>query len=88
MYFLTCISNNLSVMDGGEGMCVNPGERILEAGGPARQEGEKAGSWLQTVEEKRRSEMAKDAGDGLATPSRDVYAQSECYCTLYSSYTV
>ncbi len=75
-------------MDGGEGMCVNPGERILEAGGPARQEGEKAGSWLQTVEEKRRSEMAKDAGDGLATPSRDVYAQSECYCTLYSSYTV
>jgi hypothetical protein len=48
-------------------------------GGPARQEREKAGSWLQTVEEDRCSKMAKDAGDGLATSSRDVYAQSECY---------
>jgi hypothetical protein len=34
-------------------------------GGPARQEREKAGSWLQTVEEDRLSRMAKDAGDGL-----------------------
>jgi hypothetical protein len=57
-------------------------------GGPVHQEGEKAGSWLQTVEEKRQSEIANDAGDGLATPSRDVYAQSECCCALYSSYTV
>jgi hypothetical protein len=56
-------------------------------GGPACQEGEKAGSWLRTVE-KRHSKMAKGAGDGLATPSRDVFAQSECYCALYSSYTV
>ncbi len=78
------------VTDGGERVCVDPGEKgaILEAGGPARQEGEKAGSWLRTMEEKRHSEMAKDAGDRLATSSRDVYAQSECYCALYSSYTV
>jgi hypothetical protein len=69
---------------------VDPGEKeaILEAGGPARQEREKAGSWLQTVEEDRRSGMAKDAGDGLVTSSRGVYAQSECYCVLFSSYTL
>jgi hypothetical protein len=56
---------------------VDPGEKgaILEAGGgPARQEREKVGSWLQTVEEDRRSVMAKDAGDTLVTSSRDVYA--------------
>ncbi len=57
-------------------------------GDPARQEGEKAGRWLQTAEEKGHSHMATDAGDGLATASRDVYTQSECYCALYSSYTV
>jgi hypothetical protein len=79
-----------SVTDSREGVCVDPGEKgaILEIGGPPRQEREKAGSWLQTVEEDTRSEMAKDAGDGLATSSRDVYAQSECYCALRSSYTV
>ncbi len=61
---------------------MDPGEKgaILEAGAPARQEGEKASSWLQTAEEKGHSDMATDAGDGLATASRDVYAQSECYC--------
>ncbi len=59
-----------------------------EPGGPARQEREKAGSWPQTVEEDRRSGMAKEAENGLATSSIDVYAQSECYCALYSSYTV
>ncbi len=63
-------------------------ESSWKPGDPARQEGEKAGSWLQTAEEKGHSDMAIDAGDGLATPSRDVYAQSECYCALYSSYTV
>ncbi len=63
-------------------------EPSWKPGGPARQEGEMAGSWLRTVEEKRHSKMAKDVGDGLATPSRDDYAQSECYCALYSSYTV
>jgi hypothetical protein len=79
------------VMDDWEGVCVDPGETgaILEAGrGPAHPEGETAGSWLRTVEEERHSKMAKDAGDGLATPSRDIYAQSECYCAFYSSYTV
>jgi predicted lipoprotein with Yx(FWY)xxD motif len=77
-------------MDGVEGVCVDPGEKgaILELGGPARQKREKAGSWLQTVEEDRCSEMAKDTGDGLATFSRDGYAQSECYCALCSSYTL
>jgi hypothetical protein len=35
-------------MDSGEGLCVDPGEKraMLEDGGPARQEGEKSGSWL------------------------------------------
>jgi hypothetical protein len=70
------------------GVCVDPGEKeaILETGGHGPPE--EAGSWLQTVEEDRRSGMAKDAGDGLATSSRDVYTQSECYCALCSSYTV
>jgi hypothetical protein len=49
-------------------------EPSWKPGGPVRQEGEKAGSWLWTVEEKRLSKMAKEAGDGLATPSRDLYA--------------
>jgi hypothetical protein len=55
-------------------------------GGPARQEGEKAGSWPQTVEEVRRSKMAQDTGDGLATSPRDIFAQSECYCALCNSF--
>ncbi len=63
-------------------------EPSWKPGGPACQEREKAGSWLRTVEEDRRSEMAKNTGDGLATSSRDGYAQSECYCALYSSYTL
>ncbi len=57
-------------------------------GGPAHQEREKVGNWLQTVEEDRRSGMAKNTGDGLATSSGDVYAQSECSCALCSSYTL
>jgi hypothetical protein len=44
-------------------------------GGPACQEREKAGSWLQTVEEGRHSKMAKVTEDGLVTSSRDVDAQ-------------
>ncbi len=69
---------------------MDPGEKgaILESGGPGPLGGGKAGSWLQTAEEERHSDMATDAGDGLATASRDVYAQGECYCALYSSYTV
>jgi hypothetical protein len=68
--------------------CVGKREPAWKPGGPARQEREKAGSWLQTVEEDRRSKMAKEAGDRLATSSRDVHAQSECCCALHSSYTV
>ncbi len=69
---------------------MDPGEKeaILDAGGPGPPGEGKGKKWLQTVEEDRRSGMAKDAGDGLATSSRDVYAQSECYCALCSSYTV
>jgi hypothetical protein len=79
---------HITVTDGGEVVCVDPGEKeaILGARGPARQGREKAGSRLQTVEEDRRSGMVKDAGDGLATSSRDIYAQSVIvHC---SSYTV
>jgi hypothetical protein len=66
---------------------VDPGEKgaILETGGPVRQKGERAGSWLQTAEEKGHSNMDTGARDGLA---RDSYAQSECFCALYSSYTL
>ncbi len=63
-------------------------EPSWEPGGPARQEGEKAGSWHQTVEEKRRSEMAKEAGDGLATSSRDVMhrVSATVHCTAIIQY--
>ncbi len=79
------------VTDGGEGGCVwilRKRKPSWKPKGPARQEREKAGSWLQTVDEDRHSRMAKDTGDRLATSSRDVYAQSKCYCALCSSYTV
>ncbi len=64
-------------------------ELYWKPGDTACQEGEKAGSWLQTAEEKRHSKMAKDAGNGLPTPSRDGYAQSECivHCTIVIQYT-
>ncbi len=48
-------------------------EPSWKPGGPARQEGEKASSWLQTAEEKGHSNMATDGGDELATASRDGY---------------
>jgi hypothetical protein len=58
------------VTDSGEGVCVDPREKdpSWKPGDPARQEGEKAGSWLQTAEEKGHSDMAIGAGDRLATP--------------------
>ncbi len=61
-------------------------EPSWKAGGPARQEGERVGSWPQTVEEDRRSGMAQNTGDELATSPRDVYAQSECYCALCNNF--
>ncbi len=81
----------LPVKDGGEGgVCGSwgKGSHLGNRGARPARRRKRAGSWLQTVEEHRCSEMAKDAGDGLATFSRDVYAQSECYCALFSSYTV
>ncbi len=61
-------------------------EPSWKPGDPTRQEGEKAGSWRQTVEEDRRSGMPQNAGDGLVTAPSDVYAQSECHCALYNNY--
>jgi hypothetical protein len=75
----------VNVADSGEGVCVDPGEKgaILENGGSALQKRERGSSWLQTAEERGRSNMVTGAGDGLATASREVYAQSECivHCT-------
>jgi hypothetical protein len=81
-------SNMVSVMDSAEGVCVDPGAvgAILETGGPARQAGEKAGSWHQTVEEGRRSGMPQNTGDGVVTTPSDVYAQSECHSALCINY--
>ncbi len=80
---------NINVTDNGEGVCVDPGERETFLGtggpGPAPQKRERGSSWLQTVGEKGCSSMATKMGDGLAKTSRDGYAQSECYCALYSN---
>jgi hypothetical protein len=57
-------------------------EPSWEPEGPARQEGEKAGRWHQTVEEDRHSGMLQDTGDGLVTTPSHVYAQSECHRAL------
>ncbi len=72
----TRLFSDVPVTDSKEEVCVDPGEKgaILEAGGPGLPGGEKAGSWLQTAEEKRHTKMAKGAGDGLPTSSRDGYA--------------
>jgi hypothetical protein len=82
-----------SVTDGVEETCVDSGERgaILEAGGvrdPARQEGEKAGSWHQTVEEDRHHRMPQNMGDGLATTPSYVCAQSMYHCSLCINYHI
>jgi hypothetical protein len=61
-------------------------EPSWKPGDLAHQEGEKAGSWHQTVEEDRHSGMPQNTGDGLATTLSDVYAQSECNCALCNNY--
>jgi hypothetical protein len=64
-------------------------EAILEAGGvrgPGRQEGERAGSWHQTVEEDRHYKMPQKSGDGLATTPSHVYTQSTYHCALCINY--
>jgi hypothetical protein len=43
---------------------------------PARQVGERAGSWHQTVEEVRHYKMSEGTGGGLVTTSSYVYAQN------------
>ncbi len=58
------------------------GKPLWGHGGPALQKGERGSSWLQTVEEEGHSSMTTETEDGLATTSRDGYAQSECYCAL------
>jgi hypothetical protein len=59
-------------------------EPSWKPGGPARQEGEKVGSWPQTVEEYRCSGMPQNTGDGLTTSPRDGYTQS--YCALCNNF--
>jgi hypothetical protein len=53
---------------------------------PARQEGEKAGSWHRTVEEDRHNGMPQNMRDGLVTTPSHVYAQSKCHCAFCSKY--
>jgi hypothetical protein len=75
------------VTDSGKGVCVDPGEReaILGTGG-ARPLRKGIGQQLAPDrEEKGRSSMDTETGDGLTTISRDGYAQSEHYCALYSN---
>ena len=55
---------------------MGPSWMLGEVGGLARQAGERAGSWRQTVEEVRRYKMSEGTGDGLVTTSSHVYAQS------------
>ncbi len=54
-----------------------------ESEGPARQEGEKVGSWHQTVEEDRHHRMPQNMGDGLATTPSHVYAEYVSLCIVY-----
>jgi hypothetical protein len=62
---------------------VDPGEKgaILETGGPGPPGGEKAGSWLQTVEEKRHSKMAKD-GTGSPNLQETVMHRVSALCIV------
>ncbi len=66
---------------------MDPGEKgaILGTGGPGPPERGKGRQLAPDREEKGRSNMATGTGNGLATASRDGYAQSECYCALYSN---
>jgi hypothetical protein len=79
------------VTDGVEGVCVDPGEmepswKPGESRDPARQEGERTGSWHRTVEEDRHFKMPQTLGDELATTPSHVYAQSTYHCALCINY--
>ncbi len=60
-----------------------------KSGDPVRQEGEKAGSWHQTVEEDRHHGMPQDMGDGLVTTPSHIYTQSTYHfaCMLINAAT-
>jgi hypothetical protein len=58
---------------------MGPSWELGELRDPARQAGERTGSWHQTVEEVRRYKMSEGTGDGLVTTSSHVYAQSMYY---------
>ncbi len=82
-----------TVTDRVEEVCVDPGETVREPSwkpgkldDPARQEGEKTGSWYRTVEEDRHHKMPQKLGGGLATTPSHVYAQSMYHCALYINY--
>jgi hypothetical protein len=67
-------------MDGERRECMDLGKKgpsliLGEMRDPARQTGERTGSWHQTVEEVRRYKMSEGAGDRLVTTSSHVYAQ-------------
>ncbi len=76
------------VTDSMEGMCVDPGETgaALQAGGsqgarPAR----RGKGWAVGIRQWRRidvKKMLQNVGDGLATTSSHVYAQSTYHCAL------
>jgi hypothetical protein len=59
-----------------------------ETGDPARQEGERAGSWHRTVEEDRHCKIPKSTGHGLVTTPSHVYAQSIYHCMLCICYHI
>jgi hypothetical protein len=57
--------------------------KLGELRGPARQSGEQTDSWRQIVKAGRRYKMSERMGDGRATTSSHVYAQS-----MYLTYIV
>jgi hypothetical protein len=65
-------------------------EPSWKPGGQACQEGEKAGSWPQTVEEDRRSRMPQNTGDRLATYQEMVMHRVSVivHCVIISTLTI
>jgi hypothetical protein len=57
---------------------MGPSWMLGELRDPARQAGERTGSWLQTVEEVRRYKMSEGIGDGLVTTSSNVFMHRVC----------
>jgi hypothetical protein len=80
---------DISVTDGRERVCADPGKRdaILGTGGPTPP-GKGEGQQLVPDSGGGETSMTTETGDGLATTSRDGYEQSECCHALYSIYVV